>query len=210
MTPDPSQPDLTCNVCGSAAANTTVCGHCAELVRSHMETRPSSIPLPAEVGPCSFCALPPGEVAALFLGPAFFGQTARLCDQCLDLCCDIIAEKRAAEPWLRPKHLAQCPGCRQERPESSMLPCCTSCYARARAPADVPPPKQLTVLPAPAPSLPQPPGAELACSFCHRPRSLVRDLICGPRVFVCDLCVTEFALELEPRYWWIWERPQRP
>ena len=52
-------------------------------------------------------------------------------------------------------------------------------------------------------------GCNFACSFCHRPRSLVRGLVSGPRVFVCESCITDFAVALEPHYWWAWERPGR-
>jgi hypothetical protein len=135
----------------------------------------------------------------------------RLCNQCLDLCCDIVAERRAGEPWLRPKKLTECPACRQPRPVTSLRSCCVTCFARARAPAEVRR-AALLVLDVPIPPLPAPsPGGEFACSFCHRPRSMARGLISGPRVFVCEACITELAMSLESHHWWDWERPtERP
>lgn len=147
----------------------------------------------------------------MFVGPEALGQPVLICNQCVDLCCDIVTEKRPDEPWLVPKKMTECPACKSLRPSSSMVSCCTTCFARARAPADVLPPPHPVAIPAALPTLPPAAsGTDFACSFCHRPRSLVRALISGPHVFVCDLCVTEFALELEPRYWWPWERPRTP
>jgi ATP-dependent Clp protease ATP-binding subunit ClpX len=39
--------------------------------------------------------------------------------------------------------------------------------------------------------MPKPPAGELTCSFCAKPRSAVRKLICGPTpaVAICDECV---------------------
>jgi hypothetical protein len=110
--------------------------------------------------------------------------------------------------WLRPKQTTQCPACSQHRPVSSLVACCTTCFARARAPAEVATVPLPVIVPVPAPTLPRPEaGGEFACSFCHRPRSLVRGLVSGPRVFICESCITDFAVALEPHYWWAWERP---
>ncbi|HEY3351759.1 MAG TPA: ClpX C4-type zinc finger protein [Polyangia bacterium] len=202
-----------CRVCGSADVSLVMCGGCADAAGQLVPARPaaSSVPPPdPRIGPCSFCSTASADLRALFLGPALYGEPVRLCDQCLDLCCDIVAERRAGESWLTPKKLGECPSCRQSRPVSSLESCCVTCFARARAPAEVRR-NDLLVVEVPIPPLPRPEaGAEFACSFCHRPRSLVRGLISGPRVFVCELCITEFAVGLEPHYWWGWERPVEP
>ncbi|MBI5478080.1 MAG: hypothetical protein HY906_04450 [Deltaproteobacteria bacterium] len=120
------------------------------------------------------------------------------------------APTAAGEQWLAPKATTECPACKQPRPASSLVASCTSCFARARAPADVAQAPGPQVVPTPAPTLPLPPaGGDFACSFCHRPRALVRGLVSGPRVFVCESCITDFAVALEPHYWWAWERPGR-
>jgi hypothetical protein len=208
-----TKPKAPCQVCGSADVSLVMCSGCAEAARQLVPARPivATAPLPdPRLGPCSFCSTEPGDLRALFIGPTLYGEPVRLCEQCLDLCCDIVAERRGAEPWLTPKKLTECPACRQPRPMSSLRPCCVTCFARARAPADVRRDAPLLV-DAPVPALPQPgPGGEFACSFCHRPRSLVRGLISGPRVFVCEGCVTDFAVALEPHSWWDWERPAEP
>jgi hypothetical protein len=281
-----------CQVCGCADASLTMCGGCAAAARRQL--RPGAAAPAARdprLGPCSFCSAESPDTRAVFVGPDYYGEAVRLCDQCLDLCCDIVAERRleaaagqapavappagagsptptaspgdslhdpvvtladgtpldeasihqtlemnpfgtpvspaaaekpgrtllsmpqatpVGEQWLAPKALTECAACRQPRPTSSLLACCTSCFARARAPADVVQPPAPEVIPAPAPTLPLPPaGGDFACSFCHRPRSLVRGLVSGPRVFVCESCITDFAVALEPHHWWAWERPGR-
>jgi hypothetical protein len=329
-TPKPGSP---CQVCGSADTSLTMCGGCADAVRRllHKGGGPAATPpRDPRLGPCSFCSAENSDLRAMFVGPELYGDPVRLCDQCLDLCCDIVAERRleaatgleatagreaaagrgattgreaaaghedagspptpppsappvpppshvlgapttpaddlaaegfdpvatlvdgrltddtpirqtletdpcgtpeappaapersgrtllhmpkpsaAGERWLTPKPTTECPACNQLRPLSSLLVSCTTCFARARAPANVVQPPEPQVLSAPAPTLPLPPaGGDFACSFCHRPRSLVRGLVSGPRVFVCESCITDFAVALEPFYWWPWERPGR-
>jgi hypothetical protein len=281
-------------VCGSADTALTMCGGCAAAARRQLQRPAAGAPQrDPRLGPCSFCSAESPNLHAMFVGPELYGEPVRLCDQCLDLCCDIVTERRleaaagqaatvppgspagataapagsagddtpdpmvtladgtpiedalihqtlemapfgapdrpaaaterpgrtllamplptpGVEQWLAPKHMTECPACKQPRPATSLIASCTSCFARARAPADVVHGPGTQVIATPAPTLPLPPaGGDFACSFCHRPRSLVRGLVSGPRVFVCESCITDFAVALEPNYWWAWERPGR-
>jgi len=294
MSPTTPKAGAPCQVCGSADPSLTLCGGCAASARRLVQ--PPSIPFAPpprdpRLGPCSFCSAESPDLRAMFVGPDIYGEPVRVCDQCLDLCCDIITERRseaaagfaptvpppaspspgapgtpddegpdpvvtladgtplddariletlemtpfgvpekpaavsekpgrtlldmpaatvAGERWLAPKATIECPACKHVRPASSLVACCTTCFARARAPAEVVITVGPEIFPVPAPTLPHPPpGGEFACSFCHRPRSLVRGLVSGPRVFICESCITDFAVALEPRYWWAWERPVR-
>ena len=201
-----------CTICGTADGSLTLCGGCAETARQLV---PGPAPAPApppdpRLGICSFCSTEPSDARTMFVGPTIYGEPVRLCDQCLDLCCDIVAERRTGESWLTPKPVADCPACRRARPLSSLQAACVSCFARARAPADVRR-SDARVVEVLIPPLPPPaPGGEFTCSFCFRPRSVVRGLVSGPRVFICEGCITEFAVELEPHYWWSWERSPEP
>jgi hypothetical protein len=209
VTPERAPPRLPCEICGSADGSLTLCGGCVEAARQLVPGRPPAATTPPDprLGRCSFCSSEPLDAHAMFVGPPIYGEPIRLCDQCLDLCCDIVAERRVGESWLAPKPVADCPACRLPRPLSSVQAACVSCFARARAPAEVRR-SDMRAVEVLIPPLPPPaPGGEFTCAFCFRPRSLVRGLVSGPRVFVCEQCITEFAVELEPHYWWSWERP---
>jgi ATP-dependent protease Clp ATPase subunit len=51
---------------------------------------------------CSFCLKPAEQIALIIAGPAYSGGTAYICDECVDVCAQIVAEKRATVPTLAP------------------------------------------------------------------------------------------------------------
>ena len=304
-----------CQVCGRADATVNVCGGCAAMAREQNQPRGQEEQQPRDqprVEPCSFCQST--EYRAVFVAGAPDGSgppgiSLRICDECLNLCCEIVAERRAeaasqalagqqatvqtappegaaqpgaaqgtspspsvtipvfsqafpsspvpgsmpggatildpqgieealvyqtleipqlgttqappvgktllgfpvavpqGERWLRLKTTTECPACHKERPVSSLVPCCATCMAKALAPVETPRPRTPLVLAAPTPTLPPPPPNSLACGFCNKPRSLVRGLVSGPSAFICESCIQDFAVTLEPHYFWYWERP---
>jgi hypothetical protein len=120
-------------------------------------------------GVCSFCNKSHHEVQAL---AGVLGRPARICDQCIGLCVDIIAEELGVPRWREPTP------------------------RRRRGPA-VYDGALVVELRARLAGLPPPPGSgrvtDFSCTFCDAQRLEVQRLISGPKVFVCDRCALEGA-----------------
>ena len=92
--------DLGCTFCGATKADVGylvagpgvyICDACVKLARQVVDrqdgprTHLDPLPATSNLG-CSFCAKPAGEVNRLVAGPG-----VRICDQCLELCAEVIA-----------------------------------------------------------------------------------------------------------------------
>lgn len=156
-------------------------------------------------GTCSFCGKAGAEVLTL-VGTA--GRSARICDECMVLCCDILADEglRSVVPsdLLEAFRLAEkrrtAEVQRQRAAEHEAFLCLPEAERQAillehqrrldeslrriieRAHSQM----ALSRLP-----LPPPPRVMPVCSFCDRRE--VAKMISGPRVFICDSCVAEAA-----------------
>jgi hypothetical protein len=169
-------------------------------------------------GSCSFCGKTGAEVLALVgtdvVGQRdLFGRSARICDECVGLCCDILAEEglRLAVPsdLLEAFRLA---GDRRTAEVQRQLAAKHEAFLRlpeaerqAIALAQQREWEELWRLvetaerreqersPHAIACEPPPPMPEFVCSFCDRPRREVAKLISGAQVFICDGCTAEAA-----------------
>jgi len=120
------------------------------------------------MGSCSFCKKEPLRIAAT---AGNRDGTVRICDQCLRLCLDIIAEDDA-RPAPPPAPPAPRGDWRRSLGESGYSPDDID-----RLLVGGPTRRRL--------------GGELSCSFCDRSQRAVRKLIAGPKVHICDHCVAD-------------------
>jgi hypothetical protein len=165
-------------------------------------------------GSCSFCGKAGAEVLTL-VGAA--GRSVRICDECVGLCCDIVAEEgfRSAVPsdvlesfrladdrrsaevqrWFAAKHEAflRLPDAERQaillakQRETEETLELLRLVEEARQEQERSP-NAISRVPPPPEVMP-----EFACSFCDRPKGEVAKLVSGPRVFICDSCVAEAA-----------------
>ena len=127
-------------------------------------------------GLCSFCGKQKTEVRAL---AGVVGRPVRICDECVGLCQDIIAEESAKAPP-RPQ------------PESSTDEELMAYLKELGAEAgDLD--KALAALKQKLEGKPER-WNDLACSFCDTHRKDCHKLISGPRVFICDLCAADASV----------------
>jgi hypothetical protein len=133
-------------------------------------------------GPCSFCGKLPTEVYGL-AGVA--GHDVRICDECIGLCLDIIAEEEHRE--VSPSRSRMDIPSRDElesllsqlgaNPSASQL---DALFDRIRGELEPKPSSRARVR-----------NMNLSCSFCDRHQREVKKLIAGPSVYVCDDCVAD-------------------
>jgi hypothetical protein len=171
-------------------------------------------------GSCSFCGKTGAEVLTL-VGTA--GRSIRICDECVGLCCDILAEEglRPAVPSdvLAAFHLAG-----DRRTAEVQRKFAAEHAAEHEAFLRLPEAERQAIVLAQQRRLEEleelardfeaeakrreqerssqaisrvPPSPrvmpEFVCSFCDRSRREVAKLISGPRIFICDSCVVEAA-----------------
>ncbi len=139
-------------------------------------------------GTCSFCTKGGDSVFGL---AGRMGRSARICNECVGLCLDIMGEEiemdpRGREPFAEipvPDELELPPELERaiaELREESLERMQRLLDEDERRMAE-------------QPRLPAAPAAALACSFCDKPQSEVAKLIAGPSAYVCDLCVGDAA-----------------
>jgi hypothetical protein len=133
-------------------------------------------------GRCSFC----GRAAEQARGLAGIrGRTARICDQCVELCLRILHEEA---PSRRPPPPAPRPGTWAEIEE------------RLAAIAEQFDLDEDTLRREVHQQFERDPGwtqQPMACSFCDAPQQDVAKMIAGPRDFICDGCIAGAATMLE-------------
>jgi ClpX C4-type zinc finger len=132
-------------------------------------------------GRCSFCGKDRREVFGI---AGVVGSEARICDECIGLCFDILAEEQEAlekarnpPPPPTPEQLAE-----QERINRLLAEVLAAHAGKNEVSARIE-----ALLTAPPPAT-RPHFRLFHCSFCDRSRQDVRKLISGPRVFICDDC----------------------
>jgi hypothetical protein len=164
-------------------------------------------------GSCSFCGKTGAEVLTL-VGTA--GRSVRICDECVGLCCDILAEEglRSAVPSdvleafrladdrrtaevqrkLAAEHAAEHEAF-LHLPEAERQAIVLAQQRRLDELLEVAKRREQERSSQAISRVPPPPRVmpEFVCSFCDRPRREVAKLISGPRVFICDSCVVEAA-----------------
>jgi hypothetical protein len=133
-------------------------------------------------GTCSFCGKDPREVFGI---AGVVGEDTRICDECIGLCVDILAEQLEEQEKARlaaTKPDSARPSTGDDELDRLMRSAGTS--------PDVDPREVIQRIQA---RLAPDPGARHIgnlghCSFCDRSRRDVRKLITGPRVFICEDC----------------------
>ena len=144
-------------------------------------------------GICSFCGKRAGGIRA-FAGVG--GRPVRVCDECVELCLDILAEEpdwEAANAW----RSAPPPRREATRTEAKAFADSLgietgsdpfeSLWTEFERQIGVPPGASAT----PAPR------SELACSFCDRLQKETRKMIAGPSVYICEACIGDAATVLQ-------------
>jgi ClpX C4-type zinc finger len=150
-------------------------------------------------GSCSFCGKEAEEIFGL-VGIA--GRNARICDECIELCFDILAEEvgigsskhERTEFLVTPAENAQAllddlqrralSGERGDR----VLAVSAALVAELEEILRRPP-------------IPPSPAADLICSFCDKHHDKVAKLIAGPTVYICDGCIGDAGARFM-RYGW--------
>jgi ATP-dependent protease Clp ATPase subunit len=144
-------------------------------------------------GRCSFCGKDRREVFGI---AGVVGSAARICDECIGLCFEILAEKKEAQqketrtpPEPDPAQLVE-----QSRVSRLIDEALAAIAKRPIA-------SELQALLSGARQLPPPEFRPFHCSFCDRAKQDVRKLIAGPRVFICDDCTGDAAGLLSASGW---------
>jgi hypothetical protein len=138
-------------------------------------------------GSCCFCGKDRAEVRAL-LGTV--GCATTICDECVGLCCDILAEDMEREGggpghWSPRRPVVD----GEEQPEEKLERDVAEIVRRMRDAEQARDGAELPYLRRALEAIRRRPWPELACSFCGAHRQTVRKLVSGPRVFICDVCV---------------------
>jgi hypothetical protein len=126
-------------------------------------------------GSCSFCGRP---VAATGAVAGVLGRSPRVCDACIRLCLDILAE--ASLPPAAAKGAE-----RADEELADLLAALDPAGGRVEA--------ALSELQRRFGGRPRRWLADFRCSFCDTDRRDAAKLIAGPRVFICDVCTGEAA-----------------
>ena len=133
-------------------------------------------------GKCSFCGRDRREVFGI---AGIVGREQRICDECIGLCFDILAEemKDQAKDRFEVAHAGAGASWTDDELEKLLRAASSDSgvdprdligqiQARLESPSER---KQVAY-------------RDFHCSFCDRSRQDVRKLISGPRVFICDDC----------------------
>jgi hypothetical protein len=135
-------------------------------------------------GSCSFCGKDRAEVHALVGTP---GHSERICDECIELCLDIIGEEVGIQSP-RDVHRYTPPSFEDEQFQQHVGEILQRLAAEREA---SPSHALLTDLRRSLDVDRQALIDMFRCSFCGAHRKDVVKLISGPRVFICDNCVAD-------------------
>ena len=144
-------------------------------------------------GHCSFCSKSANEVFGL---AGITGRQARVCNECIDICLEILADDLAyySKQSLPPISETQTSAIIA----SSIDPELTELLRYGRKPQTE---EELSALMKQVQELMNRSqarannmgNAELSCSFCDRKQSETSKLIAGPQVYICDRCIGDAA-----------------
>jgi ATP-dependent protease Clp ATPase subunit len=150
-------------------------------------------------GSCSFCGKEANEIFGL-VGIA--GRNARICNECIELCFDILTDEVDFEPP-EPSHTEFAATAAPHFTPQELLD-----YVRHRIESGErgdPLLEYMATLLAPLEKILHPPVptpvTNLICSFCDKHQDKVAKLIAGPTTYICDACVGD-AGALFMRYGW--------
>jgi ATP-dependent protease Clp ATPase subunit len=127
-------------------------------------------------GSCSFCGKAANDVGAL---AGALGRPTRICDGCIDLCCQILAEQslHPSGRLLEERSATEDDDLHRllrDLQPGDLRATLDGIVARIRKQMDG---RRRTTV------------ADFQCSFCDGHRRDVAKLISGPRAFICDTCV---------------------
>jgi hypothetical protein len=163
-------------------------------------------------GRCSFCGKAAGQVFGL---AGVTRRSTRVCNECIDLCLEILSDDLHFAPPPTPRHAPSMFGYPEDAPHPPPpLPPAVEHYATTEGleafdfeligvTRDARAPQSRAELEAfieewrmfldqPETSRPRR-DKELLCSFCDQKQHEVKKLIAGPRVFICDVCIGDAA-----------------
>jgi hypothetical protein len=158
------------------------------------------VPLPSEMvfamsGWCSFCGKEAKEIFGL---AGITHRNSRICNECIELCFDILAEEvdigphdaTTAEAALSDSHLLEDLRRRVAAGElgDPLVDATTALLAQLEEIVKRPPTPTRRV-------------EDLSCSFCDKHQDNIAKLIAGPTDYICDGCVGD-AGALFMRYGW--------
>lgn len=133
-------------------------------------------------GGCSFCGKDRAEVHALVGTP---GRSVRICDECVELCLDIVGEEVGIQSP-RDVHQYVAPSFHDEQFQQRVADILQSLANEREARRSDALLNDLRQSFDPGPDM----TVEMfRCSFCSAHRKDVMKLIAGPRVFICDNCI---------------------
>lgn len=129
-------------------------------------------------GTCGFCGKSRREARALVGSPV---TDVRICDGCVGLCCAILAEQaKVLEKAPKAFQFSEAEVARGRLPQVSAADFPDELLVEINA-----------ALAAHGPATTRPSSAEFRCSFCDARHVDVPKLVSGPRVFICNKCVTQ-------------------
>jgi ATP-dependent protease Clp ATPase subunit len=144
-------------------------------------------------GACSFCGKDRREVFGI---AGVVGSEARICDECIGLCFDIVSEEEEdRQQDTRPPSEPDPAQLVEQSRVSRLIDEALAAIAKR------PIASELQALLSGARHLPPPKFRPFHCSFCDRAKQDVRKLIAGPRVFICDDCTGDAAGILSSSGW---------
>ncbi len=153
-------------------------------------------------GSCSFCGKEAKEIFGL---AGITHRNSRICNECIELCFDIVAEGGGIRPPTHSHTESDAASADAALTHSQLL---DDLQRRIETGERGDPlVEALAILLAAQeeivnkPPMLTPPVEELICSFCDRHHDNVAKLIAGPTVYICDGCVGD-AGALFKRYGW--------
>ena len=150
-------------------------------------------------GSCSFCGKEAHEIFGL-VGVAH--RNVRVCDECINTCLDIIAEKTGIKPplpaWAEPDADALDEGINDPELLAQLV---RRLAAGERGNRLIDALATAIVRSDDALIVPPRSGFQIECSFCDKPEREEMTMVAGPTVYICDGCIGD-AGALFMRYGW--------
>jgi ClpX C4-type zinc finger len=150
-------------------------------------------------GSCSFCGKEAHEIFGL---AGVTHRNGRVCDECINTCLDIIAEKTGIKPalpaWAEPDADALDEGINDPELLAQLV---RRLAAGERGNRLIDALATAIVRSDDALIVPPRSGFQIECSFCDKPEREEMTMVAGPTVYICDGCIGD-AGALFMRYGW--------